>query len=77
MLRIGVPAAIEPQKKTTPRFLDSILRANKRSGRFIFASSRKSQATQEAAPREQHVSRFEKVYCPSEPVNVASRPQCR
>jgi hypothetical protein len=63
MLRIGVPAAIEPRKKTTTRFLDSILRANKRGGRFIFASSRKSKATQEAAPREQHVSRFEKGWC--------------
>jgi len=63
MLRIGVPAAIEPQKKTTPRFLDSILRADKRRGRFIFASSRKSKTTQEAAPREQHVSRFEKGWC--------------
>ena|ERR1700730_6281704 len=63
MLRIGVPAANWPRKKTTTRFLDSILRANKRGGRFIFASSSKSKTTQEAAPREQHVSRFEKGWC--------------
>jgi hypothetical protein len=63
MLPIGVPAAIEPRKKTTTRFLDSTLRANKPGGRFTFASSSKSKATQEAAPREQHVSRFEKGWC--------------
>ena len=63
MLRTGVPAANWPRKKTTTRFLDSILRADKRGGRFIFASSSKSKTTQEAAPREQHVSRFEKGWC--------------
>lgn len=63
MLRIGVPAAIEPRKKAITRSFCSILRANKHGGRFIFASSSKSQATQEAAPREQHGSRFEKGWC--------------
>jgi hypothetical protein len=63
MLRIGVPAANRPRKKTTTRSFDSILRAGKRGGRFVFASSRKSQATQEAAPREQHVSRFKRGWC--------------
>jgi hypothetical protein len=63
MLRIGVPAANWPRKKTATRFLDSILRASKRGGRFVFASSRKLQATHEAAPREQHVSRFERGWC--------------
>jgi hypothetical protein len=60
MLRIGVLAANWPRKKSVTRFLDSILRANRRGGRFIFASSSKSKTTQEAAPREQHVSRFER-----------------
>jgi hypothetical protein len=41
----------------------SILRAEKHGGRFLFASSSKSKTTQEAAPREQHVSRFEKGWC--------------
>jgi hypothetical protein len=63
MLRIGVPAAIEPRKKSITRFLDSILRANRHGGRFFFASSSKSKTTQEAAPREQHESRFEKGWC--------------
>jgi hypothetical protein len=63
MLRIGVPAEIEPRKKSITRFLDSILRAEKHGGRFFFASSSKSKTTQEAAPREQHVSRFEKGWC--------------
>jgi hypothetical protein len=43
MLRIGVPAAIEPRKKSITRFLDSILRVNKHGGRFFFASSSKSE----------------------------------
>jgi hypothetical protein len=60
MLRIGVPAAIEPRKKSITRFLDSILRAEKHGERFLFASSSKSKTTQEAAPREQHGSHFEK-----------------
>jgi hypothetical protein len=63
MLRIGVQAAIEPHEKSITRFLGSILRANKRGGRFLFASSSKSKTTQEAAPREQHGSRFEKGWC--------------
>jgi hypothetical protein len=63
MLRIGVPAAIRPRKKATTRSFDSILRANQRGGRSIFASSSKSRATQEAAPREQRGSRFEKGWC--------------
>lgn len=63
MLRIGVPAAIEPRKKAITRSFCSILRANKHGGRFIFASPSKSQATQEAAPREQRGSRFEKGWC--------------
>ncbi len=63
MLRIGVPAAIEPRKKAIVRSFCSILRANKHGGRFIFASSSKSQATQEAAPRKQRGSRFEKGWC--------------
>jgi hypothetical protein len=42
MLRIGVPAAIEPRKKSITRFFDSILRAEKHGGRFLFASSSKS-----------------------------------
>jgi hypothetical protein len=63
MLRIGVPAAIEPRKKSITRSFDSILRVNKRGGRFVFASSSKSKTTQEAAPREQHVSRFERGRC--------------
>jgi hypothetical protein len=63
MLRIGVPAANWPRKQSTTRSLDSNLRATKRGGRFIFASSSKSKTTQEAAPREQHVSRFEKGWC--------------
>jgi hypothetical protein len=63
MLRIGVPAAIHPYKKAIARSFDSIFRANKHGGRFIFLSSSKSQATQEAAPREQHGSRFEKGWC--------------
>jgi hypothetical protein len=60
MLRIGVPPANLLRKKATTRFPDSNLRATKRGGRSTFSSSRKSQATQEAAPREQHVSRFER-----------------
>lgn len=63
MLRIGVPAAIEPRKKAITRSFCSILRANKHGSRFIFVSSSKFQATQEAAPREQCGSRFEKGWC--------------
>ena len=63
MLRIGVPAAIGPRKKSITRFLGSILRADRHGERFLFASSSKSKTTQEAAPREQHVSRFEKGWC--------------
>ena len=63
MLRIGVPAANRPHKKAITRSFESILRADKHDGRFIFASSSKSKATQEAAPREQHESRFEKGWC--------------
>ena len=63
MLRIGVPAAIEPRKKAITRSFRSIPRANKHGGRFNFVPSSKSQATQEAAPREQHGSRFEKGWC--------------
>jgi hypothetical protein len=51
MLRIGVPAAIHPHKKATARSFDSIFRANKHGGRFIFLSSSKSQATQERPRR--------------------------
>jgi hypothetical protein len=61
MLRIGVPAAIRPRKKSITRSLDSILRA-RRGGRSIFASSGKPQ-TQEAASREQRGSRFERGWC--------------
>jgi hypothetical protein len=63
MLRIGVPAAIGPRKKSITRFLGSILRADRHGERFLFASSSKSKTTQEAAPREQHGSRFEKGWC--------------
>jgi hypothetical protein len=63
MLRIGVRAAIKPHKKTTTRFFDSILRADKHGGEFLFGSSSKSKTTQEAAPREPHGSRFEKGWC--------------
>ncbi len=63
MLRIGVSAAIRPRKKAITRSFRSILRANTHGGRFNFASSSKSQATQEAAPREQRGSRFEKGWC--------------
>jgi hypothetical protein len=63
MLRIGVLAAIRPHKQAITRSFDSILRANKRGGRSIFASSSKSRATQEAAPRQQRGSRFERGWC--------------
>ena len=63
MLRIGVLAAMKPRKKSIVRSFDSCLRANKHGGRIIFVSSSKSQATQEAAPREQRGSRFERGRC--------------
>jgi hypothetical protein len=63
MLRIGVLAAMKPRKKSIVRSFDSCLRANKHGGRIIFVSSSKSQATREAAPREQHRSRFERGWC--------------
>src|SRR5712692_4742307 len=62
MLRIGVPA-VRPHQKSITRSFDSILRANKRGNRSIFASSSKPQATQEAAPRQQRGSRFERGWC--------------
>jgi hypothetical protein len=51
MLRIGIPAANQPRKKEIARSFDSIFRANKHGGRFIFLSSSKSQATQERPRR--------------------------
>jgi hypothetical protein len=63
MLRIGAPAATKPRKKSIMQSFDSYVRANKHVGRIIFVSSSKSQATQEAAPREQHRSRFERGWC--------------
>ena len=63
MLRVGVPAAMKPRKKAIVQSFGSCVRANKNGGRIIFVSSRKSQATQGAAPREQHGSRFERGWC--------------
>ena len=63
MLRTGVLAAMKSRKKSIVRSFDSCLRTNKHGGRIIFVSSSKSLATQEAAPREQHRSRFERGWC--------------